>query len=271
MARPLRPEYPGALYHVSARGHGGVAVFGDNLDGRVFLQLLGETCARTGWRVHAVCLTPDRYQIVVETPHANLVSGMRQLAGVYTQRFNRHHGHKGALFQGRYKAVLVERETCLLELCREVSLTPVRAGLAAAPEDWRWSSYRVTIGRDPVPPWLEVEWLRERFDGDRKAWQRYVAEGLASPNVWDRRRQQIYLGSEDFVREVETKVASADDPQAGKPRSLDWYADNTADSTAAMAEAWLSGDHSQIGIAKHFDVHYSTVSHAVKRYKARPD
>jgi len=142
MARPLRIEFPGAVYHVTARGNARAAIFLNDDDRRRFLALLTETAGRRGWTCHAYCLMDNHYHLMLETAAANLGRGMRQINGVYTQRFNRAHDRVGHVFQGRYKAILVEKQAYLLELCRYVVLNPVRAGMVAAPGDWAWSSYR---------------------------------------------------------------------------------------------------------------------------------
>ena len=138
MSRPLRLEFPGALYHVTARGNGRDNIYLDDVDRRAFDDLLSEVCERHVWRVHAACQMGNHYHLLIETPDANLSRGMRQLNGVYTQRFNRWHGRAGHVFQGRYKAILVEKQAYLLELCRYVVLNPVRAAMAARPGDWPW-------------------------------------------------------------------------------------------------------------------------------------
>ena len=126
MARPLRPEFPGAVYHLTSRGNARQPVFLDDADREAFLATLAEAAGRWGWLCHAHCLMTNHYHLLVETPRPTLARGMRDLNGVYTQRFNRRHGRPGHLFQGRYTAVLVERESHLLELCRYVVLNPVR-------------------------------------------------------------------------------------------------------------------------------------------------
>ena len=168
MARPLRIEFPGALYHLTARGNARQAIFLDDGDRRGFLDLLGRTCKRLEWRCWAWCLMTNHYHLVVETPQANLGRGMRQLNGVYSQAFNRIHGRVGHLFQGRYKAILVEREAHLLEVCRYVVRNPVRAGLVAEPGAWPWSSYRATAGGAAAPDWLEIAPLLARLDRNPK-------------------------------------------------------------------------------------------------------
>jgi REP element-mobilizing transposase RayT len=118
MARPLRLEFAGALYHVTARGDGREDIYRADGDRRLFLDVLGEVWERFNWTVHAYCLMTNHYHLLVETPDANLAKGMRQLNGVYTQRFNRIYERVGHVFQGRYKAILVQKQTYLLELAR---------------------------------------------------------------------------------------------------------------------------------------------------------
>jgi REP-associated tyrosine transposase len=133
MARPLRIEFAGALYHVTARGNNREAIFlgADEADREAFLEILGAICERFNWVCHAYCLMTNHYHLLIETPDANLSGGMRQLNGVYTQYVNRTHRRVSHLFQGRFKGILVEREGYLLELARYVVLNPVRAGMVS--------------------------------------------------------------------------------------------------------------------------------------------
>ena len=133
MARPLRLEFPGAVYHVTSRGNARAAIFLDDEDRPIFLGVLGAVVARFGWLCHAYCLMDNHYHLLLETPDPNLSRGMRQLNGVYTQRFNRRHGRVGHVLQGRFKAILVDRDGYLLELARYLVLNPVRAGRVKDP------------------------------------------------------------------------------------------------------------------------------------------
>ncbi len=144
MSRPLRLIYAGALYHITARGNRREAIFIDDQDRALFNSLLEEVVARFGWRIHAWCQMTNHYHLLVETPQANLPQGMRQLNGNYANAFNRSHHREGHVFQGRYKAILVQRNTHLLELSRHVVLNPVRAGMVSTAGEWQWSSYRQT-------------------------------------------------------------------------------------------------------------------------------
>ena len=133
MARPLRIEFAGATYHITSRGDRREPIFVDDDDRRAFLDVLGQALARFGAAVLAYCLMGNHYHLVLTTHGANLSALMRQLNGVYTQRFNRRHDKVGHVFQGRFKAILVDRHACLLEVCRYVELNPVRAKMVPTP------------------------------------------------------------------------------------------------------------------------------------------
>lgn len=154
VARQLRHEYPGAVYHVTSRGNARGAVFLDEGDRGGFLELLARVGASCAWVCHAYCLMGNHYHLVLETPRPNLSLGMRRLNSAYAQSFNARHGRVGHVFQGRYKAILLEKEAHLLEVCRYVVLNPVRARLVAGAAEWRWSSFRATAGQAPPPPSL---------------------------------------------------------------------------------------------------------------------
>jgi REP element-mobilizing transposase RayT len=200
VARPLRIEFPGALYHVTSRGNDRAPVFLVDSDRRQFLETLGEVVGRCGWRCHAYCLMTNHYHLLVETPRANLSAGMRHVNGLYTQRFNRRHERVGHVFQGRFHAVLVERETHFLELARYVVLNPVRAGLVRRAEDYRWSSLRASLGFEPIPSWLTPGELVRHF-GSAARYLEFVREGIGRASPWESLRGGV-LGSEAFARRV---------------------------------------------------------------------
>ena len=211
MSRPPRLEYPGAVWHVTARGNERRDVFRDDADRELFLSILGRTVELFRWKLHAWVLMGNHYHLLVETPEPTLSRGMRQLGGLYTQAFNRRHRRAGHLFQGRFKSVLVEKESHLLELCRYLVLNPVRAGAATSARAWRWSSYRATTGLTAAPAWLETEWTLRQFGASRrKAEERYrafVAGGKkAGFEPWAAVRHQIYLGSDEFPDEALEKA-----------------------------------------------------------------
>ncbi len=165
MARKLRVQYPGAIYHVMNRGDHRQDIFRSNKDRDLFLKSLGEACAKTDWQVHAFCLMSNHFHLVVETPKANLVDGMKWLLGTYTARFNRRHKLFGHLFSGRYKALFVEGSGngYLKTVCDYVHLNPARAKLLSARQRlsaFRWSSYGEYLKeRAGRPGWLRVDRL----------------------------------------------------------------------------------------------------------------
>jgi REP element-mobilizing transposase RayT len=276
MARPLRLEFPGALYHVTARGDRREAIYFDEDDRQRWLELLGVVCERFNWVCHAWCQMTNHYHLLVETPEVNLPAGMRQLNGVYTQAINRRHGRVGHVFQGRYKAILVEKESYLLELARYIVLNPVRAGVVRDVSEWAWSSYHATIGTAGSPKWLATDWLLSQFAGDRgeaiRQYQAFVRDGTGRSSPWDELTAQVFLGSEAFVERMqdELKGRSLEEvPRAQqRPRAepLETYAADS-DRRRGMARAYLSGNYTMKAIAEHFGVHYATVSRAVHRYE----
>ena len=157
MPRKLRIEYEGALYHVINRGDRREPIFRDDPDRKRFLETLGEACAKTDWQVHALCLMGNHFHLVVETPKANLVAGMKWFLGTYTARFNRRHKLFGHLFAGRYKALVVDAASpgYFRTACEYVHLNPVRAKLLAAEQslrDYAWSSYPEYL-KSPTRRW----------------------------------------------------------------------------------------------------------------------
>ena len=159
MARPIRLEFAGALYHVTSRGDRREAIYEDDADRERFLAVLADVVRDFNWVCHAYCLMSNHYHLLIETPDANLSKGMRQLNGVYTQASNRRHGREGHLFQGRFKAILVDADSYLLEVARYVVLNPVRARMVRDPAKWPWSSYRAMIGAVEAPDWLATDGL----------------------------------------------------------------------------------------------------------------
>jgi putative transposase len=130
----------------------------------------------------------NHYHLLVQTPDANLSKGMRQLNGVYTQAYNRRHGKTGHLFQGRYKAILVDADAYLLELSRYIPLNPVKASMVKQVGDWRWSSYQAMVDRVTTPPWLSKDYLLAQFSKQRKTairkYQIFVDEGINRSSIW---------------------------------------------------------------------------------------
>ncbi|MGQ0557705.1 MAG: transposase [Nitrospiraceae bacterium] len=284
MARPLRLEFPGALYHVTARGNARHEIFVDDADRQRFLNGLERVVSRFHLVLHAYCLMDNHYHLVVETPDANLSKAMRQLNGVYTQAFNRRHGQVGHVLQGRYTAIVVDRESYLLELCRYVVLNPLRAKITRKPETYAWSSYRATAGLTPAPPFLTVEWLRAQFGRQRAAAQRtyqaFVADGIQHGSPWEHVQGQVLLGSEQFVERLtpklrETRLAKEIPRRqrfANRPTLHQLFAGrrrlDQAKRNAVICRAYREYGYSLSEIGRAVNLHYSTISRLVDPTKA---
>lgn len=281
MSRPLRIGYPGALYHLSLRGNARGEIFLDDTDREIFLSVLGSVVDRFGWCIHAYCLMGNHYHLLAQTPQPNLSRGMRWLNGVYTQRFNRRHERVGHVFQGRFKAILVERDSYLLELARYIVLNPVRAGLAISPGCWRWSSYRATAGEQAAPLWLSVNWILDQFGNSKTPaqnhYRQFVAAGLDRASPWHNLRGQVLLGTEPFVQALTPRLAAVQDMKE-TPRSqrlahrpalaslLPGAAGHSrAQRDAAIRDAHIRHAYTLAEIARHVGLHYATVSRIANR------
>ena len=184
MGRALRIEVPGGIYHVGSRGNRGCQIYMDNEERETFLRIFGRLSKRHGWSLGTYCLMTNHYHLLVETPDADISVGMQLLNGQYAQAFNRRHGYEGHLFERRFAAQLVESDWHLLEVCRYIVLNPVRAGLCSHPAEWRWSSYRATVGRARRPRFLSVELLGMFGSSPENAiaaFEQFVMQGLARP------------------------------------------------------------------------------------------
>ena len=280
MSRPLRLEYPHAICHVTARGNARAAIFLDDVDRDNFLAVLADCVARFGWICHAYCLMDNHYHLMIETPDANLSAGMRHLNGVYTQQLNRRHRRVGHVFQGRFKAILIERDSYLLELCRYVVLNPVRANMVREVGQYPWSSYRAMVGAVNVPSWLHTDWLLSQFGKSRKVTRRkytqFVAEGMTESPPWANLKGQILLGSDDFIEQSRSLIQSKDDlselPRAQRaahrPDLASMFSKSVRaikpDRDAAIRLAYFEYRYALAAIARAAGIHYSTVGKIIK-------
>ncbi|MCP3870370.1 MAG: transposase [Gammaproteobacteria bacterium] len=275
MARPIRIEFPGALYHVTSRGDRREDIYEDDADRVTFLGILGQIVDSRNWVCHAYCLMPNHYHLVIETPDGNLSKGMRQLNGVYTQASNRRHGRSGHLFQGRYKAILVDADTYLLELARYVVLNPVRAGLTKDPCKWRWSSYRAITGKVPTPTWLATEGLLAQFAVRRSTaiqrYRKFVTEGIDGESIWNELNRQVFLGDDQFVSKMQALSKGPQEdvnipktqrtPPAQSLEEIETAYENRDD---AIVVAYATGAYSYQQIAIHFGLHFTTIGRIVR-------
>jgi len=187
MSRPMWIEYPGAVYHLTARGNAKGNIFYEDGDKKYFLTTLADVVKRYNWICHSYCLMSNHYHLLIETQEANLACGMRQLNGIYTMLFNKAHTRVGHLFQGRYKSIIIERENYLLELCRYIVLNPVRAKMVTRPENYFWSSYRAIIALQQCPSFLTTDWILSQFGKQhaiaRKKYIEFVYAGIGGANL----------------------------------------------------------------------------------------
>lgn len=205
MARPLRIEFPGALYHVTCRGNRQEQIYTCDDDHYLWLRLFAQTCMEFKWTCYAWCHMTNHFHVVIETSEPNLSKGMAWLNGNFTRRFNRAHDRVGHVFQGRYHSVLVQRETYLMELARYVVLNPVRAGLVRDAGEWRWSSYGATAGLRPSPQWHSRDSILRLFDHHQEAaidrYKKFIAAGIRMPSIWEAKTGN-FLGGDAFIDEV---------------------------------------------------------------------
>lgn len=280
MARPLRIEYSGAVYHITSRGNARKKIYSDDQDRENFLGVLGTILKRYNWLCHAYCLMDNHYHLLIETPDANLSIGMRQLNGVYTQLYNRSHGRPGHIFQGRYKAILVDKDNYLLELCRYVVLNPVRAKLVELPEHWKWSSYTATAGLKRAPEYLSVDWILGVFGTNRKTaqnqYRKFVKEGINRKSPWGELQGQILLGENSFVEKfkdlLRDKEAIKEIPRqqryAFRPNLKEVFKKQGSGGKKGrnygIYDAHIKYGYSLKEIADYLGIHYTTVSKAIK-------
>jgi putative transposase len=208
MARQPRVEYAGALHHVMSRGNDGIPIFRDDEDRQLFLDLLAQEIVRSGWVLHEYCLMTNHYHLAIETPEGTLSTGMHRFLGRYVQRFNKRHDRRGHLFQNRFQNVLVETESYGLTLSGYIVLNPVRAGLVARPEEYRWSSYSARAGLARCPDWLTIDSLLSQFGSDRKrqqqAWCEFVLQKIDDKeDLLERAVAQIYLGTASWIDRIQ--------------------------------------------------------------------
>ena len=278
MSRQLRIEYAGALYHITSRGNAQESIYRDDADRTEFLLILSKTCNRFNWHCHAYCLMGNHYHLMIETKQANLSKGMKHLNGSYTQFFNRTHKRIGHVYQGRFKAILVEKNSYLLELSRYIVLNPVRARMVKSAQDWPWSSYRATTGMINAHTCLSTDWLLSCFSKKQfkaqQAYRVFIEQGKNQPSPWENLKNQIYLGSAEFVEEMQSKIDPEillnEIPKLQKQASikpLTYYQQRYPVRKEAMAKAYLDGHYTLREVGQYFGVSYATVSRALKAFE----
>lgn len=281
MARPLRIQYPGAVYHITSRGNEKKAVYKDDQDRENFLRTLQRVNQRYHWICHAYCLMDNHYHLLIETPDGNLSLGMRQLNGVYTQLFNQRHRRTGHLLQGRYHAIVIQKDTHLLEVCRYVVLNPVRAHIKKRPEDWKWTSYQATAGQAPAHPCLTTDWVLGQFSRTRrqaeKEYRQFVKWGIGKRTIWNEVKGQAILGGEEFVDKLSDHLRTYQDipdiPKSqryvnrpGLEKIFTGKVLQTKETrNKKIAEAVEKYGYTQRAIADHLGLYFTSVSRLMKQ------
>ncbi|MBI5748394.1 MAG: transposase [Nitrospinae bacterium] len=302
MGRPLRIEYAGALYHITSRGNERRKIFRDDTDKITFLNILKDYHDRFGILIHSYILMDNHYHLILETPKGNLLKVMHGINSKYTVYFNKRHKRSGHLFQGRYKAIIVDKDAYLIPLSRYVHLNPARAKIVERPEHYKWSSYNGYIGKRKEDNWVEYSWVLSKFaQNKKKAWQKYkeyTEEGLGlkiespfkdllgqvvlgedefrekimgrlegkqiSQEIVERKRFEKRASSEDIVKEVAKTFAVEDKDIRDRGRR-----ENIARSVAIYIMQRYSGISNE-EIGRIFGgIHYSAVSKASARLREK--
>jgi REP element-mobilizing transposase RayT len=278
MSRPLRVHIPGAVFHVTTRGNARRKVFLGDDDCHRFLDLLAQAVMRYDWLCYAYCLMPNHYHLVVETPSPTLSRGMQFLNATYAQSFNHQHRKVGHVVQGRFKSIIVEKESHLLELARYVALNPVRAGIVGFPEEWPWSSYQATCHPGEAPRFLAVDSVLQLFEGPRRrageTYRRFVRQGI-DRGAWKELRGSYVLGSDAFIERIRPALHDVPpDPEiperdrhAARP-SLDELFAAVADRASRNVRIHSAVRHHAYTLREvgdHLGLHFSTISRIAAR------
>jgi REP-associated tyrosine transposase len=283
MARRPRIQYPGAVYHVMARGNRKSAIFEDDVDRQLFLGLLGSAAERYAFRVYGLCLMGNHYHVVSETPRGNLSDAMRFVNGVYAQASNRRHGRTGHLFEARFRSLVIQQELYLKRVVRYVVLNPVRAHLVTEAAAWPWSSYCATAGLRPAPGWLSLEWLDWAFAATTRVeaferYRSYVNDPTARKSRIDTRT--LAIGRRKFRERLAQAVAGVrelDRPlppgyrAVARPDLSELLAGvDSKDSRLprAVYAAHATHGYRQSDIARHLGLDPSRVSKMLRRLRA---
>jgi len=272
MARPLRIEYEGAVYHVTSRGNAKSDIYMDDEDREMFLDVLQYAVERFGWQCHAYCLMSNHYHLMVETPKPNLSRGMGLLNGMFTQRFNRKHKRAGHLFQGRFKSIIVDKDAYLLELSRYIVRNPLAANMVKNIGDWTWSSYLATSGLVPIPGFLCVDWLLSQFSDSKVKAQRSYIDFVGqkdSKSPWLSLNGPDVLGDDQFRGRlqkdiVEIPIGVAKRKAILRHLPLSEIAQGEKERSKWMREAYCEHGYTMQAIAEFANLHHSTVSKLIK-------
>jgi putative transposase len=293
MARPLRIQYPGAFYHITSRGNERKAIFRTDQDRKKFLSYLQSAHERYGAVLHVYCLMGNHYHLLLETPRANLSEILHHINGAYTTYFNLKTHRSGHLFQGRYRAILVEKDAYCQELSRYIHLNPLRAGIVRDLRSYRWSSYPQYVGLSQGCSWLETGYILGYFDQHKRRAQTkymiYVEEAvrrepknplesvfastfLGSPAFVEEQKQRMGIGEKADTRNVPALKAFVDRPSLDRIRA---EVGNHVDSTLSLSKKigiYVSqrfGGYRLAEIGGHYEMTGAAVSQACRRFDER--
>ncbi len=283
MTRPLRIQYPGAMYHIISRGIGKMTIFHNEKDWKKFIQFMDRVIKRYNWICHAYCCMGSHFHLCLETPDANMAVGMKYLNQLYSQFYNWKYQRVGPVFQGRYKSWLIEREEKFLDNCRYIVNNPVEAKMVQHPSEWPWSSFRATRGLEKVPAYLEIDFLLKHFSSSRekaqKMYEDFVMAGIGMESPLLEAKNQIFLGSDSFIAEAMQHVIGNDEmnnvpkvqKDAGSPTLEYIFAKLQSISKEKRNRLILNAhdihNHTQREIGNHLGLHPGYISRIVIRLR----
>jgi REP element-mobilizing transposase RayT len=294
MARPLRIEYPGAFYHITSRGNEQKDIFKDVEDREKFLFYLESSVQRYSAVIHVYCLMSNHYHLLLETPSGNLSQIMHHINGAYTTYFNKRHQRYGHLFQGRYKAIIIDADEYAAELSRYIHLNPVRAGIVKRPEEYKWSSYQYYTGRKKKPDWLRVDfilsYLGKEIPTAQKRYNEFIKAELGREHESPLREvvASTILGGEDFIKEIKDKYLEGKKADRNLPALAELTMEPTIEEIfnevkevfgedtglSKKATIFLSHRYSRMSlreIGRYFNIGESAVTQASRRFKETID
>lgn len=280
MVKQIRIEFPFALYHVASRGNWGMDIFKDNQDRESFLEILSKVIERYNWICHGYCLMDNHYHLLIETPDSNLSDGMKQLGGVYARKSNRRYSRRGHLFQGRYRAILVQEDEHFLELIRYLAFNPVKVGMVRYPGEWNWGSYSLIVSGRTPPSFLNVEFSLSFFSPGRQKAKNLLmefVEGKSADLEYPGENGEILVfGGPSFKEEVFSLIPP-EETFADVPRkqrfisrpSLDEIFSGVNDKQSRnikINEAVVNHGYKLREVSDRLGIHYSTISKILKSF-----
>jgi len=279
MSRPIRIQYPGALYHIMSRGNERKDIFKDKKDYQNFIEIFSDVIDQYNWQCYAYCLMPNHYHLLIKTIDPNLSMGMRQLNGRYTQKFNIKNKRFGHLFQGRYKSILVEEDIYRHQLIRYITFNPIRAKLVNNLKDWQWNSYLEVMGMKKLTGCVSAKYVLNLFnqnnDQSIENYHKYIYANEENEASIKEIKGGIILGSIKFIEEIKNhlKVQNKDielpvrERMAYRPLLSDLFKDvtNKQERNTLMCKAHKEYNYSLSEIAKITNLHYTTISRVINR------